>query len=168
MQDHIPFEKISIRRIQSADRLRHRPHPVHNPRHRRRTAAASPWSSAALRSGIPMCFAAPASYEGAVGGRKIISCAQRRAHGVIMQHGSIPLSWNLKNMQAVFARSSPVLVADPFGGYSRQSARGRVSSWVPHGCPPAELPGHHVDFESVGWSASASLSPTNCATITAI
>jgi lipoyl(octanoyl) transferase len=54
----------------------------------------------------PACFAMPSSYEVAVAGRKIIGSAQRRAHGVIMQHGSIPLSWNLERMRAVFGRSS--------------------------------------------------------------
>jgi lipoyl(octanoyl) transferase len=54
----------------------------------------------------PVCFATPSSYEVAVGGRKIIGSAQRRAHDVIMQHGSIPLSWNLDRMQAVFGRSA--------------------------------------------------------------
>jgi lipoate-protein ligase A len=53
----------------------------------------------------PVCFATPSSYEVAVRGRKIIGSAQRRAHGAIMQHGSLPLSWNLKRMQAVFGRS---------------------------------------------------------------
>jgi lipoyl(octanoyl) transferase len=67
-----------------------------------------------LRRGVPLpsekaspvCFATPSSYEVAVGGRKIIGSAQRRAHDVIMQHGSIPLSWNLERMRAVFGRSS--------------------------------------------------------------
>ena len=67
-----------------------------------------------LRRGVPLpsdgasavCFAAPSSYEVAVAGRKIIGSAQRRAHDVIMQHGSIPLSWNLERMRAVFGRSS--------------------------------------------------------------
>jgi lipoyl(octanoyl) transferase len=54
----------------------------------------------------PVCFAMPSSYEVAVAGRKIIGSAQRRAHDVIMQHGSIPLSWNLERMWAVFGRSS--------------------------------------------------------------
>ena len=54
----------------------------------------------------PVCFAVPSSYEVAVGGRKIIGSAQRRRHGVIMQHGSIPLSWDLDKMRAVFGRSS--------------------------------------------------------------
>jgi lipoate-protein ligase A len=53
----------------------------------------------------PVCFATPSSYEVAVGGRKLIGSAQRRAHGVIMQHGSIPISWNLEKMQAVFGPS---------------------------------------------------------------
>jgi lipoate-protein ligase A len=67
-----------------------------------------------LRRGVPLpsdkaspvCFATPSSYEVAVGGRKIIGSAQRRAHDVIMQHGSIPLSWDLERMRAVFSRSS--------------------------------------------------------------
>src|SRR5919109_722923 len=54
----------------------------------------------------PVCFAMPSSYEVAVAGRKIIGSAQRRAHDVIMQHGSIPLSWNLERIWAVFGRSS--------------------------------------------------------------
>jgi lipoyl(octanoyl) transferase len=49
-----------------------------------------------------VCFATPSSYEVAVAGRKVIGSAQRRAHGVIMQHGSIPLSWDLDKMRAVF------------------------------------------------------------------
>jgi lipoyl(octanoyl) transferase len=67
-----------------------------------------------LRRGVPLpsdkaspvCFATPSSYEVAVGGRKIIGSAQRRAHDVIMQHGSIPLSWDLEKMRAVFGRLS--------------------------------------------------------------
>jgi lipoate-protein ligase A len=54
----------------------------------------------------PVCFATPSSYEVAVGGRKIIGSAQRRAHGAIMQHGSIPLSWDLAKMSAVFGLSA--------------------------------------------------------------
>jgi lipoate-protein ligase A len=53
----------------------------------------------------PVCFATPSSYEVAVAGRKIIGSAQRRAHAVIMQHGSIPLSWDLDKMRAVFGAS---------------------------------------------------------------
>jgi lipoate-protein ligase A len=62
----------------------------------------------------PVCFATPSSFEVAVRGRKIIGSAQRRAHGVVMQHGSIPLSWDLDKMCAVFGVA-------PRGG---QSARG--------------------------------------------
>jgi lipoate-protein ligase A len=54
----------------------------------------------------PICFAKPSSYEVAVGGRKIIGSAQRRGQGVIMQHGSVPLSWNLDKMLAVFGSAS--------------------------------------------------------------
>jgi lipoyl(octanoyl) transferase len=53
----------------------------------------------------PVCFATTSSYEVAVAGRKIIGSAQRRAHGVIMQHGSIPISHDLDKMRAVFDAS---------------------------------------------------------------
>jgi lipoate-protein ligase A len=56
-------------------------------------------------SASAVCFAMPSSYEVAVRGRKIIGSAQRRAHGVIMQHGSIPLSHDLDKMRAVFSSS---------------------------------------------------------------
>ena len=82
-----------------------------------------------LRRGVPLpsdnaspvCFATPSSYEVAVGGRKIIGSAQRRAHDVIMQHGSIPLSWDLERMRAVFGRSS-------------------LESGIPQGKPDYHLP----------------------------
>jgi lipoyl(octanoyl) transferase len=53
----------------------------------------------------PICFAMPSTYEVAVAGRKIIGSAQRRAHDVIMQHGSIPISHDLDNMRSVFRSS---------------------------------------------------------------
>lgn len=52
-----------------------------------------------------VCFATPSSYEVAVAGRKIIGSAQRRAHGVIMQHGSIPMSLDLDKLCAVLRSS---------------------------------------------------------------
>jgi lipoate-protein ligase A len=64
----------------------------------------------------PICFAIPSSFEVAVRGRKIIGSAQRRAHGVIMQHGSIPLSWDLDKMCAVFGIA-------PHGGQSALGER---------------------------------------------
>jgi lipoate-protein ligase A len=64
----------------------------------------------------PVCFATPSSFEVAVRGRKIIGSAQRRAHGVVMQHGSIPLSWDLDTMCAVFGVA-------PRGGQSATGER---------------------------------------------
>jgi lipoyl(octanoyl) transferase len=57
----------------------------------------------------PVCFATPSSYEVAVAGRKIVGSAQRRAHGAIMQHGSLPLELDLDTLRRVFAASKPVL-----------------------------------------------------------
>ena len=55
----------------------------------------------------PVCFATLSSYEVAVAGRKIIGSAQRRAHDLIMQHGSIPVSHDLDKLRAVFGPSLP-------------------------------------------------------------
>lgn len=49
----------------------------------------------------PLCFVTPSSYEVAVQGRKLIGSAQRRVHGVILQHGSLPLSLDLAKLCAV-------------------------------------------------------------------
>lgn len=49
----------------------------------------------------PVCFVTPSSYEVAVGGRKLIGSAQRRSQGVIMQHGSLPLSLDCDKLFAV-------------------------------------------------------------------
>jgi lipoate-protein ligase A len=37
------------------------------------------------------CFDAPSDYELIVGGRKIVGSAQARRHGVVLQHGALPL-----------------------------------------------------------------------------
>jgi lipoyl(octanoyl) transferase len=84
----------------------------------------------------PVCFATPSSYEVAVGGRKIIGSAQRRAHDVIMQHGSIPLSWNVERLRAVFGRSSmecrlsPGKLDDHLPMTSLQEAGGRAYDYA--------------------------------------
>ncbi|MGH8070999.1 MAG: lipoate--protein ligase family protein [Candidatus Entotheonellia bacterium] len=97
-----------------------------------------------LRRGVPLpsdraspvCFATPSSYEVAVAGRKIIGSAQRRAHDVIMQHGSIPLSWDLKKMYAVFGspqrhgESAPGELAYHSRMTSLQEAGGRAYDYA--------------------------------------
>lgn len=52
--------------------------------------------NAAERGGC--CFSVPAQYELLAGGRKICGSAQMRVRGVFLQHGSIPLSLDAKEM----------------------------------------------------------------------
>lgn len=49
----------------------------------------------------PLCFVTPSSYEVAVHGRKLIGSAQRRVHGAILQHGSLPLSLDREKLCSV-------------------------------------------------------------------
>jgi lipoate-protein ligase A len=82
------------------------------------------------------CFAMPSSYEVAVRGRKMIGSAQRRAHGVIMQHGSIPLLWDMDKMHAVFgwaadgSRAARSEIASHTSMTSLQEAGGRVYEYT--------------------------------------
>jgi len=97
-----------------------------------------------LRRGVPLpsddtspvCFATTSSYEVVVAGRKIIGSAQRRAHNLVMQHGSIPLSHDLDKLRAVFGSAWPggqsALSEQVYQAYmtSLQEAGGRVYSYT--------------------------------------
>ncbi|MCB8959607.1 MAG: lipoate--protein ligase family protein [Ardenticatenales bacterium] len=43
----------------------------------------------------PACFDGPSNYEIMVGGRKLIGSAQVRRHGMVMQHGTLPLAGDI-------------------------------------------------------------------------
>jgi lipoate-protein ligase A len=43
----------------------------------------------------PACFDGPSDYEITIGQRKLIGSAQRRQRGVVLQHGSLPLSGDI-------------------------------------------------------------------------
>jgi lipoate-protein ligase A len=62
-------------------------------RHARTTAEARLASAA--------CFDAPSSYELTAGGRKIVGSAQTRRGGVLLQHGSIPMTMDHATAAAV-------------------------------------------------------------------
>jgi lipoate-protein ligase A len=66
---------------------------------RRPTSLASQAEAAA-------CFLTPSSYEVAVEGRKIVGSAQRRASGVMLQHGSVPISLDIEKLCALLRPSS--------------------------------------------------------------
>ena len=45
-----------------------------------------------------VCFENPSAYEVICRGKKIIGSAQTRDRGVILQHGSVPIEWDLRSM----------------------------------------------------------------------
>lgn len=55
------------------------------------------------------CFDAPAAYELTVDGRKLVGSAQVRRHGVILQHGAIPLIPHADRLSALLYDSVPQL-----------------------------------------------------------
>jgi lipoate-protein ligase A len=72
----------------------------------------------------PVCFVSPSSYEVAVGGRKIIGSAQRRSKGVIMQHGSLPISLD-REMLFTVLRSSDGMGFSP---HEEETFRARMTT----------------------------------------
>lgn len=55
-----------------------------------------------LRQRSAVCFEVPASYEMIVDGKKISGNAQTRKNGVLLQHGSIPMSFNSEMLFDLF------------------------------------------------------------------
>jgi lipoate-protein ligase A len=86
----------------------------------------------------PVCFARPSSYEVAVGGRKIVGSAQRRTQGVIMQHGSLPLSLDLDKLCSLLGASPS----------ARRAAEG-INRYRAHIIDLAEAAGRQYDYNDV-------------------
>ncbi len=58
------------------------------------------------KTGSAACFDAPSWYELVVEGKKIIGSAQVRKEGILLQHGSIPMTFNSKSLLQVLNFSS--------------------------------------------------------------
>lgn len=59
------------------------------------------------QSDDPNCFAEPSWYEIESGGRKLVGSAQVRRHGVILQHGALPLELDYDLWARLFAPGAP-------------------------------------------------------------
>ncbi len=53
------------------------------------------------RPGTQVCFTVPSSFEILAGGRKLIGSAQTRRDKIILQHGSLPLDWDVEKQLGV-------------------------------------------------------------------
>jgi lipoate-protein ligase A len=93
-------------------------------------------SSLPSDSESPVCFLTPSSYEVAVQGRKLVGSAQRRVQGVILQHGSLPISLDLDTLFSVLPlvrRNGPSAAAEseaPLRMTSLQEAGGRPYAYA--------------------------------------
>ncbi|PTQ54686.1 MAG: Lipoate-protein ligase A [Hydrogenibacillus schlegelii] len=67
-----------------------------------RTAELQTPEAAAPKSGSPVCFESPGAYELVIGGKKAAGSAQARLGGVLLQHGSVPLSYDEAAMFRLF------------------------------------------------------------------
>lgn len=62
----------------------------------------APYAKQKLKSRSAVCFESPAIYEMLVDGKKISGNAQTRKDGVLLQHGSIPMSFNIEMLFDLF------------------------------------------------------------------
>jgi lipoate-protein ligase A len=59
----------------------------------------------------PVCFEVPSDYEITVGGQKLVGSAQMRSHGVVLQHGAMPLHGDIARICSLLtAHPDPVRV----------------------------------------------------------
>lgn len=59
----------------------------------------------------PVCFEVPSDYEITAGGRKLVGSAQMRSHGVVLQHGALPLWGDITRICSLLvARPDPAKV----------------------------------------------------------
>jgi len=63
---------------------------------------ANPDRRSAVKDRSAVCFEMPAFYEMVVDGKKISGNAQTRKHGVLLQHGSIPMSMDVDMLYDLF------------------------------------------------------------------
>jgi lipoate-protein ligase A len=84
----------------------------------------------------PVCFEVPSNYEITAGGRKLVGSAQMRSHGVVLQHGALPLWGDITRICSLLvARPDPAKVRaratsveQTLDGYDRTQA-GRPVTW---------------------------------------
>ncbi|NTU98174.1 MAG: lipoate--protein ligase family protein [Chlorobiaceae bacterium] len=66
-------------------------------------------AKAAGHAGSVSCFTASARHELQVDGRKLVGSAQRRTRGVLLQHGSLPLSGRHKELSSLIASGAEIV-----------------------------------------------------------
>jgi len=77
------------------------------------------------RTGGPSCFAATSAWELAAHGRKLVGSAQLRRRGAMLQHGSIPLRLDERELGAALGGAAPGRFTDlaaELGGEPRPAA----------------------------------------------
>lgn len=97
------------------------------------------------------CFSAPSWFEVLSGGKKVIGSAQNRKGGVILQHGSIPFTFDADKLVRCIKTSSPEQAART-ESLLRKKAAG-VSEILGRDVPREELERHLVAaFKTIlGW-----------------
>lgn len=107
--------------------------------------------SADLNPHNPVCFEAPSNYEITWQGRKLVGSAQKRAQGVVLQHGSLPLYGDVSRIVEALAFPDET---------ARETARQRVRQ---RAVTLSEAAGRHIAWEEAaravqtGWAHTLNL-----------
>jgi lipoate-protein ligase A len=89
-----------------------------------------------------VCFDTPSKYEITAGGKKLIGSAQVRRQGMVLQHGTLPLTGDLGRIFNCLRVAEPLPSPLPYQGRGR--GRGRASSPAQPGSPQAHEVGQRA------------------------
>jgi lipoate-protein ligase A len=92
-----------------------------------------------------VCFDTPSNYEITVNGKKLIGSAQVRRRGMVLQHGTLPLTGDLGRIFACLHTAKP-----GSHGPDTEQAKNRWRDWLlDRACTLEEALGRQVSFDQV-------------------
>lgn len=98
------------------------------------------------------CFDTPSNYEITVGDRKLVGSAQVRRRGMVLQHGTLPLTGDLNRIFSCLRATNAVPHASPLFagvGHPRADQPHTEASLVDHACTLEQALGRIVSFDEV-------------------
>lgn len=95
-----------------------------------------------------VCFDTPSHYEITAGGKKLVGSAQVRRRGIVLQHGSLPLTGDLTRIFACLRLAEPAGAGSQRGTGSEQDDPRPGRDWLlARACTLAQALGRAVSFD---------------------
>jgi lipoate-protein ligase A len=97
-----------------------------------------------------VCFDTPSNYEITVGGKKLVGSAQVRRRGMVLQHGTLPLTGDLRRILDCLHASDSVLAGagpHPRGGQDQAESLHERDWLLARACTLEQALGRVVPFD---------------------